>query len=117
MEGAGQDGFPMPSKDTVIGADVWLCPQSVVLTGVRIGHGAIIGAGSVVVKDIPDYAIAGGNPCRVIRYRFSEDEIRDLLEIRWWDWPEEKVKEAVPLLTSDDVSGLVKFARENNLPG
>lgn len=112
MEGAGKDGFPTPSKDSEIGSDVWLCPGSHVLSGVRIGHGAIVGAGSVVTKDVPDYAIVGGNPARVISYRHTEEQRAALLEIAWWDWPEDEVKLAVPLLADDDIDAFIAYARE-----
>lgn len=68
-----------------IGNDVWIGANTVLLEGVSIGDGAIIGAGSVVTKDIPPYAIVGGNPAKVIRYRFTEDEIKFLLEFQWWN--------------------------------
>ena len=68
-----------------IGNDVWIGANTTILEGVSIGDGAIIGAGSVVTKDIPPYAIAGGNPAKVIRYRFTEDEIKFLLEYQWWN--------------------------------
>ena len=71
---------------TVIGHDVWIGYRAIVLSGVKIGNGAVIGAGSVVTKDIPDYAIAAGNPARVIRDRFQPETIQRLLKLRWWDW-------------------------------
>jgi acetyltransferase-like isoleucine patch superfamily enzyme len=112
MEGAGTDGFPMPSKDTFIGADVWLCDGAIVLTGVRIGHGAIVAAGAVVTKDVPDYAIVGGAPATVIGYRFPEDQRKELLEIAWWDWPEDEVRTAVPLLAGKDAAAFIAYAHE-----
>lgn len=111
MEGAGADGFPTPTGDTWIGADVWLCPGARVLSGLRIGHGAIIGAGAIVTKDVPDYAIVAGNPARVLGYRHSEEQRSALLEIAWWDWPEEEVRSAVPLLASPDIDGFISYAR------
>ncbi|CAM3354253.1 CatB-related O-acetyltransferase [Nocardioides dubius] len=112
MEGAGEDGFPTPTGDTFIGSDVWLCPGSHVISGVRIGHGAIIGAGSVITRDVPDYAVVGGNPAKVIRYRFSEEQIAALLEIRWWDWPRAEVEKAVPYLASQDIDAFIAYARD-----
>lgn len=78
--------------DVVIGNNVWIGDNVIVLPGVKIGDGAVIGAGSVVTKNVPDYAIVAGNPARIIRYRFNEDIIRQLKEIKWWDWDEEKIK-------------------------
>jgi acetyltransferase-like isoleucine patch superfamily enzyme len=69
---------------TDVGADVWIGCGAIIKAGIKIGVGAVIGAGSVVTKDIPPYAIVAGNPCRVIRYRFSEDVIRRLVDSEWW---------------------------------
>lgn len=78
---------------TIIGNDVLVMYNAMVLSGVKIGDGAIVGAGAVVAKDVPPYAIVVGNPARVIRYRFSEEQIKALLKIRWWDWSDQKVRE------------------------
>jgi virginiamycin A acetyltransferase len=75
-----------------IGNDVWIGTQSTILTGVTIGNGAIIAANSVVSKDVPPYAIVGGTPATVLKYRFSDDIIAKLLEIEWWNWDLEKIK-------------------------
>ncbi len=90
MEGAGEDGFPTRSKDTVIGSDVYIGWRAVLLSGITIGDGAIVGAQALVTKDVPPYAIVGGNPAKLIRYRFPEEQRQALLEIRWWDWPEQE---------------------------
>lgn len=79
--------------DIYIGHDVWIGTHSVILSGVRIGNGAIIGANSVVTEDIPDYAIAAGSPARIIKYRFEEETITLLNTIGWWDWSIEKLEE------------------------
>ncbi len=104
----------MKSKDSFIGSDVWLCDNAIVLTGIRIGHGAIIGAGAVVTKDVPDYAIVGGNPAKVISYRFPEEQRKALLDIAWWDWPDEDVRDAVPLIAGKDVDALIAYAAERD---
>ena len=70
-----------------LGHDVWIGTDAIVLSGVTIGDGAVIAARSVVTKNIPPYAIAGGNPAKIIKYRFSEETIAAMQEIRWWDWP------------------------------
>ena len=77
--------------DIVIGNDVWIGYEAVILSGVTIGDGAIIGARAVVTKDVPPYTIAGGVPARPIRKRFSEDTIAALLKLPWWNWPEEQI--------------------------
>ncbi len=95
----------LPYKgDTVIGNDVWIGQHVTVLPGVHVGDGAIIGANSVVAKDIPAYAIAVGNPCRVVRMRFDDEMIEYLLKIRWWDWDIEKINRNMDALTSGDLS-------------
>ncbi len=111
MEGAGEDGFPEKTGDTVIGSDVWACYGSMVLSGVHIGDGAIVAGGAMVTRDVPPYAVVGGNPARIIRYRFSPEQIAALLVIRWWDWPEHEVRAAVPLLAGPDIDAFIEFAR------
>lgn len=82
----------LPARgDTVVGHDVWLGYQTKVMSGVHIGHGAIIASGSVVVDDVPDYGVAGGNPARIVRRRFSDDDVARLLAMAWWDWPTEHI--------------------------
>ena len=87
--------------DTVIGSDVWIGQNVTILPGVHIGDGAIIGANAVVGKDIPPYAVAVGNPVVIKKYRFDEETIKLLLELKWWDKPIEEIKKMIPLLTSD----------------
>ncbi len=86
--------------DVTIGNDVWVGRGAIIRSGVTIGDGAVIGAGSVVVADIPDYAIAGGNPAKVIKYRFNPDVIEKLLLLKWWDWPWKVLREYIPELMS-----------------
>ena len=74
-----------------VGHDVWIGKRAIILPNVSIGSGAIVGAGSVVTKDVPPYAVAAGNPARIIRYRFSTDQIEQLLSIQWWDWTDQKI--------------------------
>lgn len=112
MEGAGEDGFPVPTGDTIIGSDVWACYGSMLLSGVHVGDGAIVAGGAMVVKDVPPYAIVGGNPAKLIRYRFDEEQIAALLEIRWWDWPDDEVRAAVPLLAGADVDAFIEYAQK-----
>ena len=71
---------------------MWIGYEAVILAGVTVGDGAVIGARAVVTKDVPPYTIVGGVPAKPIRKRFSEDLIAALLELRWWDWPEERLK-------------------------
>ena len=78
--------------DIIIGNDMWIGYEAVILSGVTIGDGAIIGTRAVVTKDVPPYTIVGGVPAKPIRKRFSDDTISALLKIKWWDWPEERIK-------------------------
>lgn len=101
-----------PSKgDVVIGSDCWICANVVILSGVTIGHGAIVAAGAVVSRDVPPYAVVGGNPCKFIRWRFEEDVRELLLEAAWWDWPVEEVKAISRQLCSADLDGFVAYLR------
>ena len=94
----------LPFKgDTIIGNDVWIGQNVTILPGVHIRDGAIIGANSVVTKDIPPYHIAGGNPCKIIRKRFNEEFIDYLEEIKWWDWEEDKIFKNLEILCSNDL--------------
>ena len=77
--------------EDIIGNDVWIGYEAVILSGVTIGDGAIIGTRAVVTKDVPPYTIAGGVPAKPIRKRFSDDTISALLNIKWWDWPKERI--------------------------
>lgn len=90
--------------DTIVGNDVWIGQNVTVLPAVHIGDGAIIGANSVVAKDIPPYSVAVGNPCEVKRKRFDEDLIEYLLQIKWWDWNSEKIFKNMEALCSGDLN-------------
>lgn len=101
------EGKTYPTKgDTKIGNDVWLGFGATIMPGINIGDGAIIASRSVVTKDVEPYAIVGGNPAKIIRKRFSDEEIKRLLEISWWDWPIEKITENVQNLTGSQLEEL-----------
>src|SRR3954471_20307199 len=104
-----------PRRDTGVGSDVWLGYRALVMPGVTIGHGAVVAAGSVVVGDLPPYAIAGGNPARVLRMRFTEPEVEALLRAAWWDWPVGLVTEHARTIMAGTPSELEAVARENGL--
>ena len=97
-----------------IGNDVWIGTKVIILGGIKIGNGAVIGAGSIVTKDIPDYAVAVGIPAQVIKYRFTENIITKLIEIKWWDFPENKLRNQLSTFQKqsfslDDLIKLEKF--------
>ncbi len=94
-------------KPIVIGNDVWIGRNAVIFQGVNIGDGAVVGTNAVVTKDVPPYAIVGGNPARIIKYRFNQGQIDALQEIAWWNWPVEKIKEAMPLMMSANIDEFI----------
>jgi acetyltransferase-like isoleucine patch superfamily enzyme len=104
-------GHPATKGDVIIGNDVWIAAGATILSGVRIGNGAVIGACSVVTKDVPPYGIVAGNPAKLVRFRFSEEEIATLEKIAWWDWPDAKIDTAMPLLLAGDVAAFCAFAQ------
>lgn len=93
--------------DIVIGNDVWIGYDAVIMSGVEIGDGAIIGTRAVVTRDVPPYTIVGGVPSRAIKKRFSDDKITALLAVKWWDWPYEKIQENIPYIQSGDIDKLI----------
>lgn len=103
MAPPAMDDLPLKG-DTVIGNDVWIGQNAVILPGVRIGDGAIIGASSVVGSDVPPYTIVAGNPARTLRERFDEELTALLLELRWWDKSVEEINALIPLLTCGDLN-------------
>lgn len=92
--------------DIIIGNDVWIGFEAVILSGVTIGDGAIIGTRAVVTKDVPPYTIVGGIPAKSIRKRFSNDVISELLKLQWWDWPENRVKQNIDSIQSGRIEDL-----------
>ena len=92
--------------DIVIGNDVWIGYEAVILSGVTIGDGAIIGTRAVVTKDVPPYTIVGGIPAKPIRRRFSDEDIKFLCEIKWWDWDVDKISSSIKYIQSGNIEGL-----------
>ena len=106
-------GAPERSKgDVRIGSDVWIGAEATVLSGVTIGDGAVIGARAVVARDVPPYGIVVGNPARLVRLRFSEDLVGELLAIRWWDFDDARILELLPLLNSSRIEEFVTACKE-----
>jgi chloramphenicol O-acetyltransferase type B len=110
LPGALTDGHPRPEDDTEVGNDVWIGTQALIMPGVKIGDGAVIGARAIVTHDVRPYAVVGGVPAREIKRRFSDEQIEALLDLRWWDWPEERVRAHVEQLSSPDVTALLALA-------
>ena len=109
------DGFDhMTGKgEVVIGNDVWIGMGASIMSGVHIEDGAVIGAHSMVTKDVGAYNIFAGNPAVFKRLRFDLHFVLELLKIKWWDWPEEWILKARPLLLSDNLNGLINFYNDN----
>lgn len=89
--------------DIVVGNDVWIGYEAVVLAGVTIGDGAVVGARAVVTRDVPPYTIVGGVPARAIRRRFPEETVEELLRLKWWDWPPERIAQNIPAIQAGRV--------------
>lgn len=102
------DGYS-GAKNTVIGNDVWIGSEAMIMPGVTIGDGAVIGSRSLVTKDVEPYTIIGGNPSKPIKKRFEEDEIKKLLEMRWWEWDERYLFDAIPILCSNNIDLLYAY--------
>jgi virginiamycin A acetyltransferase len=100
-------GHPKSKGNVTIGNDVWIGTDSFILSGVTIGNGAVIAARSTVVKDVPPYAIVGGNPAKLIRYRFVQAVIDELQLIAWWNWPLQEIVDALPMLLSRNIEEFI----------
>lgn len=96
--------------DIIIGNDVWIGYEAVIMAGVHIGDGAIIAARAVVTRDVSPYTIVGGTPAKEIRKRFEPDVIEQLLGLKWWDWPVEKIQRCLPWITTGDLARLAKIS-------
>ncbi|WP_417904564.1 CatB-related O-acetyltransferase [Candidatus Tisiphia endosymbiont of Micropterix aruncella] len=93
-------------RNTVVGNDVWFGANAVIMPGVTIGDGAMIGAYAVVTKDVPPYSIVAGNPSKIIRKRFSDDTINELVQIKWWDWDYNKITRNIEVIVGADIDQL-----------
>ena len=102
------DGYS--NGNVTIGNDVWIGHNATIMSGVTIGDGSIVAACSVVTKNVPPYTIVGGNPCKVIKQRFSNDQIDKLLQIKWWYWNFDKIKTFAELLLNPDIDAFINKA-------
>lgn len=101
-------GHPSCKGDINIGNDVWIGAKSTIMSGVKIGDGSIIGAGTTVTKDVPPYSIVVGNPGKIVKYRFDENQIEKLLKISWWDWTEDRIKTEAMNMWSDKIDEFIE---------
>ncbi len=110
---AGATNGYQPAGDTVIGNDVWIGSEAIIMPGVGIGDGAIIGTRALVTCNVEPYTIVGGNPAKTIRKRFDDRLIGLFLEMKWWDWPDDQLNAAMPLLTGGEIEELHRHWLEN----
>ena len=106
------EGHPATKGDVIIGNDVWIGQNVTIMSGVTIGDGAVIANNSHVVKNVEPYSIVGGNPAKFIKYRFTSEQIQKLLEIKWWNWDDEKINKFTPLLCNKNIDDFIKIALE-----
>jgi carbonic anhydrase/acetyltransferase-like protein (isoleucine patch superfamily) len=93
-----------------VGNDVWIATNVSIMQGVTVGDGAVIAQESFVTRDVPPYALVGGHPARIIRYRFAEAQISELLRIAWWNWDDDEIRKLVPYLVCEDVTEFIRRA-------
>ena len=110
----GISGHPHSRGDVVIGHDVWIGTEAMIMSGVHIGDGAVIGARAVVTKDVPPYTIVAGNPARVVRLRFPPEIVERLQRVAWWNWDDERIARFLPLLLSGDVERFLGAAERGD---
>jgi acetyltransferase-like isoleucine patch superfamily enzyme len=106
------EGHPTTKGDIIIGNDVWIGQNTTIMSGIKIGDGAVIANNSHIVKDVEPYSIVGGNPAKLIRYRFTTEQIDKLLRIKWWDWEDEKINKFTPLLCNINIDDFINKALE-----
>jgi acetyltransferase-like isoleucine patch superfamily enzyme len=106
-------GCPYSNGNVTIGNDVWIGSNSTIMSGITVGDGAVIATNSHVVKNVEPYSIVGGNPAKLIKYRFSPEQIQKLLKIKWWNWSIEKINQFVPLLCNERIDEFIKQAEKN----
>ena len=104
------EGHPATKGNVIIGNDVWIGSNVTIMSGVTIGDGAVIANNSHVVKNVEPYCLVGGNPAKFIKYRFSKDQIKQLLQIRWWDWEDNKINKYISLLCNENIDDFIHKA-------
>jgi serine acetyltransferase len=100
-------GHPSCKGDIIIENDVWVGAKATIMSGVKISNGVVVAAGSVVTKDVPPYAIVAGNPAKIVKFRFDEIQIEKLLQISWWDWEEQKIRDNAMIMWSDNIDEFI----------
>jgi lipopolysaccharide transport system ATP-binding protein len=108
-------GHPACKGNITVGSDVWIGAKATIMSGIKIGDGAVIAANSHVAKDVEPYALVGGNPAKHIKYRFTKEQIDKLLNIKWWNWDDEKINKFVPLLCNDNIDDFIQTVEDNKV--
>jgi len=108
-------GHPKTKGNVEIGNDVWIGRGALILSGVKIADGAVIGARAVVTRDVPPYAIVSGNPAKVLKKRFDDETIGRLLHLKWWEWNDERIKKALPMMLNDDINAFLNAAEKGEI--
>lgn len=103
-------GHPATKGHVIVGNDVWIGANVTIMCGVKIGDGSVIANSSHVVKDVEPYSVIGGNPAKLIKYRFTQEQIKHLLNIQWWNWDDEKINKYTPVLCNDDIDKFIELA-------
>lgn len=110
FETADIQNYGQSKGDVIIGNDVWICANAVILPGVTIGDGAVIANGAIVTRDVEPYSVVAGNPAKNIKFRFSPEVIAQLLDVCWWNWPEALIKKHITSLQSNDIHNFIHTA-------
>lgn len=105
---------PKP-KAVIIGNNVWIGPEAIIISGVTFGDGAVVGVWALIAKVVPPYTIVGGNLANIIKQRFDDDTISRLLALKWWDWDDERVSNFLPLLLDTNIGNFLDSAERNSL--
>ena len=100
-------GHPSTKGNIVVGNDVWIADNVTIMSGITINDGAIIANNSHIVKDVEPYSLVGGNPAKIIKYRFNTNQIEQLLKIKWWDWDDSKINENIKLLCNENIDDFI----------
>lgn len=109
------EGHPRTKGDVIIGNDVWIGTEALICSGVTIGDGAVIGARAVVTKNVPPYAIVAGNPAKIVKFRFEEEVIEELLKLQWWNWDKTRIENAMLNLLNTDIHGFIDSVKASKL--